>query len=60
MKKSEANYMMNHLMRSFRRRKKNIMVRLQKLINWEENVLRQKSKCQWIQAGDKLEFKILF
>lgn len=36
------------------------MVRLQKLINWEENVLRQKSKCQWIQAGDKLEFKILF
>lgn len=40
----------------------NLICQLQKLLNWEESLLKQKARCQWVHAGDqnsKFFFRLL-
>lgn len=62
LEKLTSKWIDDHFNMGIQLEEKKKIIHMQKLISWEESFLKQKARCQWVQAGDqnsKFFFRIL-
>lgn len=53
LKESQRSLLNDPFNGDLQRKEKNLLTELQRMLLWEESLLKQKSRCQWVNLGDQ-------